>query len=487
MSSMATLESVARPAVAPDDEAVPKRDGAAAAMGAWMTVLGAIRLIGEVVAYSGAIWGASVTGELVSRGWIWFLEAHPPAHVLINAWPLILGLALRRTGRRDLLIAGALTFLVLSIGGLLAAFADWSEDSSRGIAIGSFRLSKSGWSRPTTAVTAIGVAGASQLLIELATAAWALRMATRRDRDRPPSDGRDVSQPSRSGQIALYFSVAFLLLTIRLPAWTAYMELLNQSRWLRELILRDDLSRLRGPRRPPRPESAWAFQVQDLLREARVDWNRGKYAEASDRFARIRSVLDTIPTSSMNLGERQLAAESLNDWAWLMATCPDEGFRRSEDAIRYARRALELAPNEYAYWNTLGVACYRLGNLDDALSAIYRSMELHEEGDSSDWFFLAMIHQRLGHKERAREWHDMAVQYAHIYKPGDDELYRFEVEAAQMLGLPKPEKMAPPVMRRQGPRLPGSPPSGRRGRMGPRTGVFELETNPGPSPRRIGR
>jgi tetratricopeptide (TPR) repeat protein len=173
----------------------------------------------------------------------------------------------------------------------------------------------------------------------------------------------------------------------------------------------------------------------------------------------------------MNSFERRLAGRALNNWAWLLATCPEPRLRNYTDSVQYARRALELEPRNYYTWNTLGVAYFRLGAWDDALSALYRSMELRDEGDSTDWFFLAMIHERLGHKERAREWYNKAVQWAHVAAPDNEELYRFEVEAAEALGLPKPDRQPPPAGRRLVPRPFGPPPfPGRRGRMGPRIG-----------------
>jgi hypothetical protein len=79
-----------------------------------------------------------------------------------------------------------------------------------------------------------------------------------------------------------------------------------------------------------------------------------------------------------------------------------------------------------------------------------------------------MIHRRLGRKERAREWYDKAVQWSHRYRPGDEELYRFEVEAAEALGLPKPEwKPSPPAQIDRDPRYPSPypPPYPRGPRM----------------------
>ncbi|MHB1562352.1 MAG: hypothetical protein ACYC61_33340, partial [Isosphaeraceae bacterium] len=71
-------------------------------------------------------------------------------------------------------------------------------------------------------------------------------------------------------------------------------------------------------------------------------------------------------------------------------------------------------------------------------NALYRSMELRNEGTSHDWFFLAMIHEREGRKERAREWYDTAAQWSKQPDADGEELYRFQCEAAEALRLPRP-------------------------------------------------
>jgi tetratricopeptide (TPR) repeat protein len=155
---------------------------------------------------------------------------------------------------------------------------------------------------------------------------------------------------------------------------------------------------------------------------------------------RVVARLDTIPAATMTAADRALAARALNNWAWLLATCPETSLRNPEEAVRQARRSLDLVPNERETWNTLGVAYFRLGDCDEALNALYRSMELHNEGDSFDWFFLAMIHWRMGRKERARDWYNKAAHWSRLQSRSVEELYRFEVEAAEALGLPKPAR-----------------------------------------------
>jgi tetratricopeptide (TPR) repeat protein len=479
MGSTLTLELPAQPVSHHDEDVGAASGGAVASLGVWMAILGAVRLACEVTEYTYTLREAlGSQGAIATRGWTSFLNANPPVYVLISVWPLLLGLALWRSQWRELVKAGALTFLVLSIGGVITAIADWSQSTSRWIAIGSFGVRPMEWDRLSAAGTMMGLAGVAQLLLELVVAAWAIVLITRRgDGDSPIIDRPVGARRLRWGRLAVYLSAAFLVLTIRLPAWSAYLELLSQSQWIREFILRDDFARIRSTR-PAFPRQArWVSEVRELLHEGETAWQAGRYAASSDSYTHVAALLDSVPTLTMSAGERGLAAQSLNNWAWLLATCPEKGLQRPEESVKYARRALELQPNEGSTWNTLGVAYFRLGALDDALSALYRSMELRDEGDSADWFVLSMIHVRLGHKDRAREWYDKAVQWSHRYRPGDDELYRFEVEAAQALGLPKPEKQkSPPVpdawQRRYQPMGPHFIP-GRRGRPMMRDGRRE--------------
>jgi Tfp pilus assembly protein PilF len=62
-------------------------------------------------------------------------------------------------------------------------------------------------------------------------------------------------------------------------------------------------------------------------------------------------------------------------------------------------------------------------------------MELRRGGDSHDWFYLAMAHWQLGEKDKAREWYDRAVQWMDNNQPTNEELRRFRVEAAELLGV----------------------------------------------------
>ena len=102
------------------------------------------------------------------------------------------------------------------------------------------------------------------------------------------------------------------------------------------------------------------------------------------------------------------SAGAHNSLARLLAACAEPKLRDPKRASELARKAVDLAPNQGTHWNTLGVAQYRAGDWPAAIEALTKSMELRKGGDGFDWFFLAMAHWKLDHKEEARQWFDHA-------------------------------------------------------------------------------
>jgi hypothetical protein len=62
-------------------------------------------------------------------------------------------------------------------------------------------------------------------------------------------------------------------------------------------------------------------------------------------------------------------------------------------------------------------------------------MEIRDGGDSFDWFFLAMAHQKLGHEKEARQWYDRSVRWMGQNAPRHEELLLFRAEAAELLQI----------------------------------------------------
>ncbi len=171
-----------------------------------------------------------------------------------------------------------------------------------------------------------------------------------------------------------------------------------------------------------------AIEVSPNHFSAHVNLVRGLKARGKtvDAIAASEEMIRLLPKS----------APAANDFAWLLATGPDPKLRDAPRAVELAKKAVELAPMIPAFGRTLGVAQYRAGNWEEAVAALEKSMELGKGGNSYDWFFLAMAHWQLGDKGAAHTWYTRAAAGTDKFQPRNDELRRFQAEAAELIGDP---------------------------------------------------
>jgi tetratricopeptide (TPR) repeat protein len=201
-----------------------------------------------------------------------------------------------------------------------------------------------------------------------------------------------------------------------------------------------DVARVLGRQGRKVEAAASLRKVKDLLRESNLPQAElaGSHANLGDSF-REQRLLDEAEAEyreAIRLGPDD--PSPLNTLAWLLATCPNLKLRDYGEALRHAKKAVELAPGTSKYWNTLGAAQYRHGDWNAAIGALIKSTQLSEGGSSFDFFFLAMAHWQLHEKEKAREWYKQAVAWMDKNKPQDEELKRFRAEAAAVLRPAKP-------------------------------------------------
>jgi serine/threonine protein kinase/tetratricopeptide (TPR) repeat protein len=137
---------------------------------------------------------------------------------------------------------------------------------------------------------------------------------------------------------------------------------------------------------------------------------------------------------------------TMNNLAWSLATAPDAKLRDPTRALRLAKAVVQHTPKRGVFWNTLGVACYRAGDWNQAIEALEKSEAL-KPGQIVAWngFFLAMAHWQRGNQADARQWYERAVQWMEKNNPKDAELRCFREEASKLLGVSEslPEKKKP--------------------------------------------
>jgi WD40 repeat protein len=131
-------------------------------------------------------------------------------------------------------------------------------------------------------------------------------------------------------------------------------------------------------------------------------------------------------------------ALAYNNLAWLLVTAP-KPHRKLDEALRHARRAVELEPGEQTSLNTLGVTLYRVGRFAEAIETLERSLAAGKgQYAAFDLFFLAMAHHRLDHGDQARARLDQARSWMEAHRktlsPGHlKELTDFRAEAEAVL------------------------------------------------------
>jgi tetratricopeptide (TPR) repeat protein len=128
----------------------------------------------------------------------------------------------------------------------------------------------------------------------------------------------------------------------------------------------------------------------------------------------------------------------LNNLAWKIVLFRDRPAREFDEALAHARKCVELTPKDANHVNTLALAEYRVRHWDETIAAAKASLALRNDGNASDWFFLAMAHAQKGEKEEARKWFDKAVAWTKEKDPKAAELRQFWTEAALLLGQPAP-------------------------------------------------
>jgi serine/threonine protein kinase len=167
--------------------------------------------------------------------------------------------------------------------------------------------------------------------------------------------------------------------------------------------------------------------VQALYLKGILYKSLGQAQEAREEYARAaEQCRGPLPNGDKG--------SALNVCAYFLVDCPDVTVRDPARAVALAEQAVTLQPRNGYYWHTLGVARYRSRDWRGAVTALERTLELNEGGGPHAWFFLAMSRQQLGDREQARTWYGKAANWMQKHRPPAEDLLRYWVEAATLLG-----------------------------------------------------
>ena len=168
----------------------------------------------------------------------------------------------------------------------------------------------------------------------------------------------------------------------------------------------------------------------------------------ADRDGHFRAARDLLTALAADLPDGSPGpgnpGQNQNALAWFLVSCPDPQFRDPVRAVEVALRAVEQAPKQPDYLNTLGVACYRAGDPEDAVVALERAAASRAGGgDALDLFFLAMARRELGDAAGAgRSYADALAWLARFPGGRTAEIDQARAEAEVVLGPLAREKSA---------------------------------------------
>jgi serine/threonine protein kinase len=176
-------------------------------------------------------------------------------------------------------------------------------------------------------------------------------------------------------------------------------------------------------------DAAWfhADCAEQAARDAKLPENERR-ALAAKYAAQTRQFLTQAGAS----GKSDPAA--LRSLAWYLVTLPPP-FRNPARAVRLTEAAVKKSPRDGFCWGSLGAARYRVGDWQGSVTAIEKALQLLSGGDSSNWFFLAMAHHRLGAEQQARTWFSKATRWMDRMQPHNRTLRRLRAEAAALLDI----------------------------------------------------
>jgi WD40 repeat protein/serine/threonine protein kinase/tetratricopeptide (TPR) repeat protein len=128
------------------------------------------------------------------------------------------------------------------------------------------------------------------------------------------------------------------------------------------------------------------------------DREHGDESKFTEKWDRAAADLNAVWERG---GAQLLTSWPCNEIAWPMVSRAGADAARYRTALRFAERGSGATPQDGNLLNTLGVAQYRVGQYDKAVETLTRADQINK-GTIGDVAFLAMAHQRLGHKDQAQ-------------------------------------------------------------------------------------
>jgi tetratricopeptide (TPR) repeat protein len=172
-----------------------------------------------------------------------------------------------------------------------------------------------------------------------------------------------------------------------------------------------------------------------------VDTEAGRLVDQANRLVHEKKHAEALAVLQQAIQSDPTYALAYNILAWQLLPGPKE-FRDAKAALPVARKAVELAPAEGHYLNTLGIALFRNEQFKEAVAVLEKSLAASRgQSDAFDLFFLAMCHARLGDAAKVKDCYDRAARWfraqrGQLSPTWIAELSEFQAEAEAQVAQP---------------------------------------------------
>ena len=189
------------------------------------------------------------------------------------------------------------------------------------------------------------------------------------------------------------------------------------------------------------PEEHYQEMVDFYTRRIEIDpENPANYLSRAECYVYLqgnkKAFIDLERHAEINPSQ---AAAGYANLAWLLVRRPEK-MANPEIAVELYRKATETQPENWDYLNGLGVAYYRAGHWENAITILTKSTELPGGEHDRNFLFLAMANWQSGNKAAAAKWYNKSIEW--IQKNNIDTaqllrspLYSFYMEAAELMGI----------------------------------------------------
>jgi serine/threonine protein kinase len=132
-------------------------------------------------------------------------------------------------------------------------------------------------------------------------------------------------------------------------------------------------------------------------------------------------------------------APAFNNLAWSLVKRPPVRPDDAAAAVRLARKATAWAPDQPAYWNTLGAAHFRAGDWAAAAESLERATSL-DGGTIPGWLLMAAVRREQGRSAEARSCYERAADLQSGSPAGADsvDLLALRGEVGRLLSTSPP-------------------------------------------------